>query len=236
MALQASFNRRGMQRGGWWFALAPWLRGLDQPARRAWFARERAVFNTNPYLAPVLLGARCRIEEDHSPDLAERFDATLQRTFGSLGDALFWRALRPLWFLGTALAGIAFGPIAILVSWLVFAAGVFLVHRLGLAWGYWHGIDVVDRLGVARLHALAHAGRRSAAVLAGTLGTGALALTVLAGGELLALVAAGISIVLGATLTRLKRGPEWALLAVMAGMVLFARWTGSFPEAVVTWR
>jgi mannose/fructose/N-acetylgalactosamine-specific phosphotransferase system component IID len=236
MALQASFNQRGMQRGGWWFALSPWLGRMDPAERRKWFARERAVFNTNPYLAPVLLGARCRIEEDHGADLADRVEDTMQRTLGSLGDALTWRAARPICFLGTALAGIAFGPRAVLVAWLMFATAVWLLHRRGQAWGYGLGLDVVDRLGDARLHALAHAGRRVAGVLAGVVSVGAAALTLGAGGEGLALVASLLAIGIGFVLTRLRRGAEWVLLLVMGALILFARWSGEFPEAVITWR
>jgi len=236
MALQASFNRRGMQRAGWWFALGPWLQRMDPESRRAWFVRERAVFNTNPYLAPVLLGARCRIEEDHGPDLADRVECAMQRTLGSLGDALFWRAARPVWFLGTAVAAIALGPWAALVGWLTFAALVWAMHHRGQAIGYRLGLDIVDRIGASRAHVLARAGRRVAAVLAGALAMGAAVLSILSGRETMAVVAAGIAVALGVFLTRLKRGPEWVLVIVMVGLVLFARWAGDFPEAVITWR
>lgn len=236
MVLQASFNRRGMQRTGWWFALAPWLGRMDAESRRAWFARERAVFNTNPYLAPVLLGARCRVEEDQTGELADRIEGAMQRTLGSLGDALFWSAARPAWFLGTTIAAFAFGPIAALASWLAFVGLVVWIHDRGLAAGYAHGVDVVDRLDPGRLHAIALTGRRVAAILAGMVAMGALVLTFAAGAEALATGSAAISIALGVALTRMRRGPEWLLLAVMVGLVLFARWSGGFPEAVITWR
>lgn len=236
LMLQASFNRRGMQRMGWWFALAPWLSRMDPETRRAWFARRRAVFNTNPYLAPVLLGARCRIEEDQGSEMADRVEAAMQRTLGSIGDALFWRAARPVWFLGTALAAFALGPWAALVAWISFAVLVWSVHRQGLAMGYRLGLETVDALGSTRLHALALAGRRVAAVLAGALAVGLAALTLVSGGESLAVVSAVIAVALGLILARLRRGPEWALVAVMAGLLFFARWTGQFPEAVITWR
>jgi mannose/fructose/N-acetylgalactosamine-specific phosphotransferase system component IID len=236
MALQASFNRRGMQRIGWWFALGPWLGRMDVESRRAWFARERAVFNTNPYLAPVLLGARCRIEEEQTVDLADRIEAAMQRTLGSLGDALFWSAVRPAWFLGTALASIAFGPAAALAGWLCFVVLVWGVHRQGLIVGYALGLEVVDRLESARLHGLTLAWRRVGGILAGAVATGALVLTLAAGAEALAAGAAGVAILLGVLLTRVRRGPEWLLLGVMVGLVLVARLAGRFPEAVITWR
>jgi PTS system mannose-specific IID component len=236
LALQASFNRIGMQRTGWWVGHAPWLRGRDESARREWFRRQRAFFNTNPYLAPVLLGACCRVEEDHSAELADRIEATMQRTLGSLGDSLTWRAVRPFWFLGTALAGIALGPVAVLVSWLIFSAAVLIVHRVGLVWGYRHGLATVDRLAELPLYSISNAGRRVAAVLAGAVATGALALTISASTDVSSLVATLVAVVVGAIVARSRRGPEWALLVVFVGLVLFARWTGMAPEAVVTWQ
>ena len=236
LALQASFNRVGMQRTGWWFALSPWLRRLDGESRRGWFGRQRAVFNTNPYLAPVLLGARCRIEEDHSAALAERIEVTMQRTFGSLGDALGWRAFRPAWFLATALAGAVWGPVAVLGAWLVFAGGVVAVHRIGLVWGYRHGLDVVDRVGELPLHAIAAAGRAVAGILAGGFAAAIAALTLGADASPTALGAAVAAVAVGLGVSRLRRGPEWWLLGGLVALMVYARWTGSFPEAVFTWR
>lgn len=236
LALQASFNRVGMQRAGWWFALAPWLRRRDDAARRAWFARPRAVFNTNPYLAPVLLGARCRIEEEHSAELADRVEATMQRTFGSLGDAIGWRAVRPAWFLATALAGFAFGPVAVLAAWLLFATTVIAVHAAGLVWGYRHGLDVVDRVASWPLHGLAAAGRTVGGVLAGMIAVGLLGLTLSADPVGTTAVSAAVAALVGLGVARLRRAPEWWLLAGLVGLILFARWTGEFPEAVLTWR
>lgn len=236
LALQASFNRRGMQRLGWWFALAPWLRRRGRGATEEWFGRSRAVFNTNPYLAPVLLGARCRIEEEHSAELADRIEATMQRSFGSLGDALGWRAFRPAWFLATALAGFALGPVAVLTAWILFATAVVTVHRIGLGWGYRHGLDVVDRLPQLRLHALAAAGRSVGGVLAGVVAVGLVGLTLAMDRTSGAAVAAGVAVVVGLLVARARRAPEWWLLAGMVGLILYARWTGDFPEAVLTWR
>jgi mannose/fructose/N-acetylgalactosamine-specific phosphotransferase system component IID len=235
LTLQASFNRVGMQRGGWWFALVPWLRRRGAEGSREWFGRQRAVFNTNPYLAPVLLGARCRIEEDQSPELADRIEITMQRTFGSLGDALGWRAFRPLWFLVTALAGFVLGPVAVLVAWLLFGGAIVTIHHLGLAWGYRNGLDVVDRLSQLPLHAIAAAGRKTSGVLAGAVGAGLVAMTIAADPSGPTLVLAGVAIGVGYAVARLRRAPEWWLWAGLVGLILYARWTGEFPEAVLTW-
>jgi len=236
LALQASFNRIGMQRTGWWVGHVPWLRRQDESARLEWFSRQRAFFNTNPYLAPVLLGARCRIEEDHSAELADRVETTMQRTLGSLGDVLSWRAARPFWFLATALAGVALGPVAVLVSWLIFSAAVLIIHRVGLVWGYHHGLDVVDRLAELPLYAISNAVRRAGAVLAGAVATGILGLTITATSSASSLVVALVAVVTGVVVARFRRGPEWALLVSFVGLILFARWTGIFPEAVMIWQ
>lgn len=235
LSLQASFNQTNLQHSGWLFCLTPWLRRRPVEELRAWMARPRAVFNTNPYLAPVLLGARCRIEEDHSVDLADRVEATLQRTLGSIGDALGWRAVRPVWFLGTALAGFTFGPAAVLIAWLLFVVGVVLAHGAGLNWGWKHGLGVVESLDGLRLHAWAQAGRQVGGILAGMVAVGLLALALSADPGGLAKVATVVALVVGGVVERLRRGSEWVLLLLMVGLILFARWGTGFPEAVVTW-
>jgi hypothetical protein len=73
-------------------------------------------------------------------------------------------------------------------------------------------------------------------VLAGAVGTGVLVLALISGAERTAVLAAVIAIGVGVIMARLRRGPEWLLFVVMVGLVLYARWTGSFPEAVVTWQ
>jgi len=65
---------------------------------------------------------------------------------------------------------------------------------------------------------------------------GTLALSISAGRGLMSIVAAFVAVAVGATMVRFRRGPEWMLLGVFVGLILFARWTGNFPEAVVTWR
>ena len=75
-----------------------------------------------------------------------------------------------------------------------------------------------------------------AAVLAGVVGIGVLALTLGTAGESLAVVASLVAVGIGLLLTRLRRGAEWVLLLAMGGLILFARLSGQFPEAVITWR
>ncbi len=257
LSLQASFNCVGMQRSGWLVCLAPWLRRRGRERAREFMARPRAVFNTNPYLAPVLLGARCRIEEDHSAELADRVEATMQRTLGALGDALVWRAVRPVWFLSTALLGLAFGPTLVLAAWLLFAVAVCTAHSVGLAWGWRHGLDVIDRLDGLRLHAAAAAGKRVAAILAGAMATGtvawmldgiamdraltappsALPIALPSVLPITLLIAMLIASLLGLVIAKMKGAPEWILLISMVGLLLFARLGGNIPEVVVSsWR
>ncbi|RKZ18489.1 hypothetical protein DRQ53_00180 [bacterium] len=241
LSLQASFNRVGMQRSGWLVCLAPWLRRRGPERAREFMARPRAVFNTNPYLAPVLLGARCRIEEDHSAELADRVETTMQRTLGSLGDALVWRGVRPVWFLSTALLGLAFGPKLVLVAWLFFALAVCTAHSAGLAWGWRHGLGVIDRLDGLRLHAAATAGKRVAAILAGAMATGTVAWVVdgvaMDQALIAPLIASLIALLIGLVVAKMKGAPEWVLIISMVGLLLYARLSGSIPEAVMSsWR
>jgi hypothetical protein len=53
---------------------------------------------------------------------------------------------------------------------------------------------------------------------------------------MMTLVATFVAVTTGAAMVRFRRGPEWMLLGAFVVMILFARWTGRFPEAVVTLR
>lgn len=96
-----------MQGLGLMFALEPWLRRCWGAAegRRA-LLRHDGYFNTNPFMAPLVVGTACALEEAASQQRGETREAALKRmgalkaaaaqSLAGVGDALFWGALRPL--------------------------------------------------------------------------------------------------------------------------------------------
>ena len=235
LALQAAWNHQRMQNLGLLHVLAPWShwRRLDPDRRRLLARRHLGYFNTNPYLAPYILGGLLRLEDDHldGQPVPERliagFRDSLSRACGALGDELMWLGARPATLLLAALVGW-------LVAWpwalatLVVAAAIQLgLRRWALRVGYARGLDVLQVLERPAWHRAA-----------GWAGRGALALTGLlvglffAGGAsagprpspwmLAAVVGVGVTVAVAAS-QRCSVEVQFLLgLALLAGLSLLA--------------
>ncbi|MDD5627688.1 MAG: PTS system mannose/fructose/sorbose family transporter subunit IID [Elusimicrobia bacterium] len=152
LLIQSGWNFERMQSLGLAFCLEPWLErcwaGQEAAGREARL-RHHEFFNTQPYMASLVVGMLCALEEEAAaaPVGADR-DALVARlktlksaaaaALAGVGDALFWGALRPL-CAGVAAAGA-------LALWdrpawaALWAAGSYLaVHNglsLSLRWGF----------------------------------------------------------------------------------------------------
>ena len=98
LALQASWNGQRMQNLGLLVTLLPWLRRQpsDINRDRLFCRRYYEYFNTNPYLANLIIGGLVRLEQESLDSgvggsaMARTFRDSLCRAFASLGDQLFW--------------------------------------------------------------------------------------------------------------------------------------------------
>lgn len=154
LGLQAAWNPQRMQNLGLLAALAPWVRwrGLDPGERRLLARRYLGYFNTNPYLAPFVVGGLVKLENDRAdgqevPErLVDGFRNTMSRVCGAIGDQLFWLGVRPAVML-----------LAVVLGWLVawwlvlVTVGGFAITQVGLRYhalslGLRLGPDVVDVL------------------------------------------------------------------------------------------
>lgn len=214
LALQASWNDERMQNLGLLAALAPWLRrqDLEVNLRRRFCQRHIGVFNTNPYLANLIIGGVLRLESEVSPECAPpaatgvaAYRDTLARVCGSLGDQLFWLGLRPAVAVATILLGIG-GHWA----WLLAVVGLFAVGELGLRWhwltrGYALGLDIVDLLGRPAWHRTIGWVKRGALALTGILAGVCVARLLAGGGPDLSSWRLGIAAVIGFALPLVLR-------------------------------
>ncbi len=155
--LQAVWNPRGMQDVGFFFAVAPLARTMDEEERRAFLKRHMAFFNTNPVLAPYVIGAVARAEmEGRGAEEAEEIKQALGGVLGMAGDALMWGGLRPaagliaaavaLYGLQTGAWGVWTAPVVMLVVYNV--PHIFLRARgvvRGLAVGPEAASEVLGR-------------------------------------------------------------------------------------------
>lgn len=173
--LQAGWNYDRMQHLGVAWSMLPALRQIHAPgeARTGAVRRHLEYFNTHPYLAPALLGAAVRLEEDvaagvRRADEVTSFKAGIMGSYGAIGDSFFWAALRPF---GAAVAvalvllgaGV-WGPV-------VFVAGFDAIALAVRTYGFFAGLQLGPPV-VARLARLDFAGatRRvkiGASILAG---------------------------------------------------------------------
>jgi mannose PTS system EIID component len=178
LALQASWNDERMQNLGLLAALAPWLRrqDLDVTQRRRFCQRHIGVFNTNPYLANLVIGGVLRLESECSREGAPpavtgvvAYRDTLARVCGSLGDQLFWLGIRPGLAMLTILLGLA-GQWALLLAVVaLFGAAQLVARRRWLAAGYALGLDIVELLGRPGWNRAIRWSKRGALALTGML-------------------------------------------------------------------
>jgi mannose/fructose/N-acetylgalactosamine-specific phosphotransferase system component IID len=104
IVLQASWNFEWLQGTGFLYAICPALKQLypDAEDLREACQRHACYFNTHPYLAPLVVGAVLRLEEDRAAGdhelyvSIEEFKDMMAAPCAAIGDALFWGGLRPL--------------------------------------------------------------------------------------------------------------------------------------------
>jgi PTS system mannose-specific IID component len=156
LLLQSCWNFERMQSLGLAFCLEPWLERCwagQNGAARAARLRHQEYFNTQPYMASLVAGMVCALEEEAAAAPAgeprERLVKRLKTlktaaasALAGLGDALFWGALRPfcaalaaagalalrqkpLWAAGWAAAAylLAFNALALALRWRFLALG-----------------------------------------------------------------------------------------------------------------
>lgn len=187
--LQAGWNVKGLQHLGLAFALVPWLRRI-YPRPQAFHAalqRHLGCFCCHPYLANILLGVLCALEESQARSVESSRDATDARAIiqvkatmagplAALGDHVIWATWRP-W---TALVGIALGllpwgspevrwPVAVGTFLGIYNLGHLTLRVEGFRQGYRRGATVASWLAAWRLQRVAVGLRRSGILLGGLL-------------------------------------------------------------------
>ncbi len=158
--IQASLNYQSMQGLGRLVCLLPVMRWLGMPRKESasFVRRHSGLFNSNPFVATLGLGALARLEFDRNanpesvPDgMIERFSERVSTPLGSVGDELFWVTLRPhavlLGSLGALLTG-AWGACFLLV---VFGVWQGYYRWNSFAWGWTSGARIASVLQSERI-------------------------------------------------------------------------------------
>jgi len=162
--LQATWNFERQQGIGLAWALQAGLKRIvpDAAQRCRRLAMHTSFFNTQPSLASLAIGVAARIEEDGAraegvnDEELRRAMNVMGASLASLGDRLFWFALRPV-AACIGLLMIPFGPwAAALGLWVSYNAVHQFVRLGGVGWGYRLGPAVMSGPLRPRLEALRH--------------------------------------------------------------------------------
>lgn len=150
--LQGSWNYERMQNLGYAYALEPVLDSLyqDDEAKTVRKQEHLEFFNTQPYVANLVIGVNMALEEgvargdERTTRLVTSMKLGMMGPLAGVGDSIFWGTVRPLLAsIGATLAlrGSIMGPILFFVS--------FNAIRLGVRWsllsyGYKLGLRIVQ--------------------------------------------------------------------------------------------
>lgn len=161
--IQGAWDYERAQGLGFAWCLDPWLKGLyPRGGQELKNARQRHMeyFNTQPYMAGIVLGAAARMEESAArhptPALENRIvqvKKSMEAALAGIGDPLFWGAWRPLCAaLAMALVfalptahqrPVVFGVVVYLILYNILAQWF---RWSGIRWGYEFGEQVAERL------------------------------------------------------------------------------------------
>lgn len=101
--MQALWNFEGLQNIGFLFALLPFLKKCypDKEKRQEAYQRHLEFFNTQPYMASIIIGLTAKMEEKISEGSQNNIieisniKKNMAGPLAAMGDALFWATLRP---------------------------------------------------------------------------------------------------------------------------------------------
>jgi len=152
--IQAALYRRGMQSIGV-------LGSLDAAADRltgdpaALLARHAEHFNTNPNMAPIVIGGVLRIEEEGGgggPASVSRFKQACASALAAAGDVFFAGGLRPVALTLAIISAIYRFLPGLVAVFVLYNAALITVRYRGLSFGYARGWGVIDAFSGSRVH------------------------------------------------------------------------------------
>lgn len=153
LLLQACWSVERMQGVGLSFCLEPWLEEIwrgDPEALRAAKVRHQAFFNTQPYVAGLVIGMICGLEEEAAAAPPEERAPKLERlqalktaastALAGMGDAFFWGALRPFCAALALCLALALWHLSPAAAVLWAAAAYLIVHNSAALTLRWRGL------------------------------------------------------------------------------------------------
>ena len=156
--IQGSWNFERMMGLGLCFCLIPVARRICQTEEEMviFLKRHLDFFNAQPYMASFALGAITKLEEqaihqkwkDKQP--ISVFKERICGPLGALGDAFFWRFLKPLTASIGVIMSLLIGWIGILIFLVLFNMPHFYIRIMGIYIGYKKGFDIIRDLSISK--------------------------------------------------------------------------------------
>jgi mannose/fructose/N-acetylgalactosamine-specific phosphotransferase system component IID len=159
LLLQATWSFERMQGLGFAWALQPFLERLypNLESLRKALERHSEYFNTQPYVASLIVGLTCRLEEQAAALPCDQREAAYARlhavknamscSLAGMGDAFFWSALRPAAAACGLLAGMAALKLGSARAGLAMAGAYLLAYNVPALWLRWRGLALGYELG-----------------------------------------------------------------------------------------
>ena len=94
--IQGAWNFKGMQNIGFTNAILPGLKHADPKNLTRAIKRCLTFFNTQPYMAPTILGVHLNLIEQGQEEMADKLNPSLSGSLAAIGDTFFWATLKPL--------------------------------------------------------------------------------------------------------------------------------------------
>jgi len=138
LCIQGAWNFRGMQTAGYLYAVLPGLKSIHGADVQEVLKRHTVFFNTQPYLAPTVIGINLNLEEQGRYDQISRVQPIVSGTLAAIGDGFFWATLKPLVALLCLLAVMFEAPLGIIAAMVFFN----IVHFWIMIWGFQKGYQL----------------------------------------------------------------------------------------------
>ena len=133
--IQAAWNFKGMQNIGFTYAILPGIRHIMPDRIDEGVQRYLPFFNTQPYMAPTIIGVYLNLHEQGKEDMITKLSPALSGTLAALGDTFFWATLKPILALLLLLCVFVDQLLGLVLALAIYNA----VHLWVMAWGFHQG-------------------------------------------------------------------------------------------------
>ncbi|MEA3223479.1 MAG: PTS system mannose/fructose/sorbose family transporter subunit IID [Thermodesulfobacteriota bacterium] len=148
--IQGAWNFEGMQNIGFVYGLIPGLKNIygdntdkmDEAIRRY-----INFFNTQPYMAPLIMGMCLNGEKKGNPDAASQAKMSTAGALAAIGDSFFWGALKPIILLFALICVMINLLWGVLLALILFNCVHVWVMTKGFKKGYEEGPSAALRIG-----------------------------------------------------------------------------------------